>query len=92
MIEDLHTSYWKVFGGAYRKIGSFIEYSKNFIDYLHAWHSTRPEQLQVSDFTRSVHSLHYYVSILVIEKRLMREPFREKIGKGRLPRRGSLFR
>lgn len=92
LIEDLHTSYWDDFGGGYRKTGSFIEYSKNFIDYLHAWHSTRPEQFQVSDFTRSVHSLHYYDSILVIEKRLMREPFREKIGKGRLPRRGSLFR
>lgn len=91
LIEDLHTSYWEGFGGGYGKAGTFIEYSKAFIDHLHAWHST-DDEFQVSDFTRSVHSLHYYDSILVIEKRVMQEPFREKIGKGRLPRRGSLFR
>ncbi|MDX1514829.1 MAG: class I SAM-dependent methyltransferase [Gammaproteobacteria bacterium] len=92
LAEDLHTSYWEDFGGGYRTPGTFIEYSKNFIDALHAWHSTGPEEFKVTDFTRSVHSLHYYDSILVIEKRAMREPTREKIGKGRLPRRGSLFR
>lgn len=36
--EDLHTSYWDYFGGGYKKKTSFIEHSKNFIDYLHAWH------------------------------------------------------
>ena len=32
LIEDLHTSYWKSFGGGYRKRRTFIEYSKDFID------------------------------------------------------------
>lgn len=33
--EDMHTSYLKGWGGGgYRKKGTFIEYSKNFIDYI----------------------------------------------------------
>lgn len=74
LCEDLHTSYWEKYGGGYGKKGTFIEYSKNFVDYINAWHSKQPEKLAVSDFTRSVHSLHYYDSMLVIEKRLLETP------------------
>ncbi|MGB7621769.1 MAG: class I SAM-dependent methyltransferase [Terriglobia bacterium] len=72
--EDLHTSYWRKFGGGFRRKGTFIEYSKSFIDSIHAWHSKEPRKLAVSDLTRSIHSLHYYNSLLVIEKRPMEEP------------------
>lgn len=65
LCEDLHTSYWLIFGGGFKRCGTFIEYSKNFIDYLNAWHSS---QLSVNDFTRSAGSVHYYDSIIVIEK------------------------
>lgn len=68
LCEDLHTSYWKEYGGGYRCQDSYIEYSKNFIDYIHAWFSCDP-QLQENRYSRSMHSLHYYDSILVIEKR-----------------------
>ena len=80
LIEDLHTSYWPKWGGGVRRRGSFIEYSKNFVDRLHAWHSLEPAKLAVSDFTRSVHSLHHYDSVLVLEKRPMREPTHERRG------------
>ena len=70
LCEDLHTSYWKEYGGGYRCQDSYIEYSKNFIDYIHAWFSVDP-QLQENRYSRSMHSLHYYDSILVIEKRRM---------------------
>lgn len=75
--EDLHTSYWKHFGGGYKKRRSFIEFSKNFIDKLHAWHTPKVE---ADYFTKSAHSLHYYDSILVIEKRRMSKPFDVKAG------------
>ncbi|MDO9375071.1 MAG: class I SAM-dependent methyltransferase [Ferruginibacter sp.] len=75
--EDLHTSYWKSFGGGYKKKRSFIEFSKNFIDKIHAWHSPK---ISVDHFTRSTHSLHYYDSMLVIEKRKMTPPFDVKSG------------
>lgn len=75
--EDLHTSYWKSFGGGYKSKRSFIEFSKNFIDKLHAWHS---KNIPIDNFTRSAHSLHFYDSMLVIEKRKMSKPFDVKSG------------
>jgi limonene-1,2-epoxide hydrolase len=80
LVEDLHTSYWADWGGGVRRKGTFIEYSKDFIDRIHAWHSRQPDKLAVSEFTRTVHSLHYYDSILVIEKRPMDPPTHERIG------------
>ncbi|MBT7609903.1 MAG: class I SAM-dependent methyltransferase [Bacteriovoracaceae bacterium] len=77
LCEDTHTSYWKDFGGGFKKSSSFIEYSKHFIDYIHAWHT---EKLTVSDFTKSAKSLHYYDSIVVIEKCPMVEPTHRKTG------------
>ncbi len=39
LAEDLHTAYWLEYGGGHKRHNSFIEYSKNFIDYLNAYHS-----------------------------------------------------
>ncbi len=85
LCEDTHTSYWKGFGGGYKRKGTFIEYSKNWIDDIHAWHSEQPEKLKVSDFTRSAHSLHYYDSIVVIEKRKVEKPFDTQTGTPTIP-------
>lgn len=74
LCEDLHTSYWYKYGGGYQKSDTFIEYSKNLIDYLNAWHSWEPKKLKVSDFTKSAYSLSYYDSVLVIEKRPIQRP------------------
>jgi Methyltransferase domain len=85
LCEDLHTSYWTDWGGGYNKRSTFIEYSKNFIDALNAWHS-RTSKLSVTEFTQSVHSLHYYDSILVIQKRPIAEPIALKTGMLAIPR------
>jgi hypothetical protein len=89
LCEDLHTSYWDEFGGGYRKPDTFIEYSKNLIDYLHGWHAResprtwygrRLPELGVSGFTRSAHSLHFYDSVLVVEKRARERPTEVQTG------------
>ncbi len=85
LVEDLHTSYWKRWGGGVRKRGTFIEYSKRLIDQLNAWHSLEPGRLAADDFTRSAHSMHFYDSVLVIEKRSMRPPTHERKGVARFP-------
>lgn len=85
LCEDIHTSYWRRYGGGYKKRGSFIEYSKNLIDDLNAWHSKKPRRLAVSDFTRTVNSLHYYDSILVIEKGPHEKPTYSTTGSQQLP-------
>ena len=83
LCEDLHTSYWEEYGGGYRETRSFIERTKHLIDELNAWHARPPKrtrlgrrapELVVSEFTRSTDSLHYYDSLLVIEKRRRSRP------------------
>jgi hypothetical protein len=84
LCEDLHTSYWKNYGGGYRAAGSFVEFSKRLIDQLNAWHTREAGEFDVDDFTRTAYAMHYYDSVLVIEKRPMQPP--KKIAKGERPR------
>ena len=44
----------------------FIEFSKSLIDKLHAWHS---KDIPIDNIAKSTHSLHFYDSMLVIEKK-----------------------
>jgi cephalosporin hydroxylase len=80
VVEDVHTSYWRRYGGGYRNANTFIEYSKRFIDYLNAWHS-KEEALKVSEFTRTTFSLHFYDSLIVFEKRQRQAPRSESHGR-----------
>lgn len=72
-IEDLHTSYWLDYGGGYKRMGTFNEFSKNLVDSLHAWYS-RQSVFKIDKYTKTVHSIHYYNSITIIEKRAIQEP------------------
>lgn len=72
--EDVHTSYWREFAGGYRKRTTFIEYAKDLVDQLNAWFSRDTESFQADDFTHSAHSLHFYPSVVVVEKRNMTTP------------------
>lgn len=80
LCEDTHTSYQIMYGGGHRRRGTFIEYSKNFIDYLNA-HYSEQSSLVVSNFTWSVKAIHYYDSILIIEKEPREKPTRHTTGK-----------
>jgi len=77
--EDTQTSYQLGYGGGHKRMGTFIEYTKNFIDSLHAYHSEQGS-LQVNSFTRSVRSIHYYDSMVVIEKGQHNQPIHSKKG------------
>lgn len=73
LCEDLHTSYWPNWGGGLRKPDTFIEYSKKLIDSLNGFHTDRPELSAPGSISRSMHSLHFYDSMLVIEKQSREE-------------------
>ena len=79
LCEDLHTSYWSEYGGGYKRGNSFIEYSKNWIDSINAYHSRTP-RLKVNDFTKTAKSLHYYDSMVVIEKGRVDPPNASRTG------------
>jgi glycosyltransferase involved in cell wall biosynthesis len=84
LCEDLHTSYWPAFGGGFRLPHTFIEYSKQIIDQLHAWHS--PDgQLTVDSMTQNTFAIHYYNSIVVIEKRAITPPIARMKGMPSFP-------
>jgi len=78
--EDLATSYQLGYGGGYKRMGSFIEYTKNLIDKLNAFHSEQ-KSLQVDGLTTSMDSIHYYDNVVVIEKRKRAKPTLSKTGK-----------
>lgn len=73
LCEDLRTSYWLQYGGGHRRPGTFIEYAKGFIDRLNAWHSEE-RSLRPDEFTRSTASVHFYDSIVVLEKQPREAP------------------
>jgi hypothetical protein len=66
MVEDLHTAYWNEYGGGVRREGTFIELCKGLIDELNADWSR--EKLAPTEFTRSTLSMHFYDSIVAIER------------------------
>lgn len=80
LCEDTHTSYWREFGGGFRRPGTFIEVMKELIDHLTAFFSKDPKELAPSEFTRSVASMHFYDSMVVIEKQVRSEPRRFRSG------------
>jgi len=79
LCEDLLTSYQLLYGGGYRRMGTFIEHSKNLIDKLNAY-SSEQDSLRPDKLTKSIHSLHYYDSMLVVEKRLHNKPVHMQTG------------
>jgi hypothetical protein len=81
LCEDMHTSMWKQYGGGVGRSGTFLEYSKALIDGLYAWYSMEAEKLAVTEFTKTTYALHFYDSILVIEKRPIEPPVHSEVGK-----------
>jgi len=72
--EDTGTSYIPTFGGGLKQPQTFIESVKPLIDRLHAFHSTNLSELAPDEFTRTTDSLHFYDSVLVIEKKAHAQP------------------
>jgi len=79
LCEDVCTSYWPYYGGGLKKDSTFIEYTKNLIDFLNAHHS-REENFEINAFTKAANSIHYYDNMVVIEKRARSKPYHEKTG------------
>ena len=67
LCEDLHTSYMKNYGGEF-KGKTFIEYSKDLIDYLHAQYS-ETDSLVENKYSEQIKFITYCDSMIFIEKR-----------------------
>lgn len=85
LCEDVHSSYLAAFGGGYGKDGTFIQYAKALVDHLHAWYSADPDRFRVSGLSRSTYAVHFYDSIVVVEKRPVEEPRQSMTGRPSFP-------
>ena len=77
VIEDLHTSYWPYFEGAYGRKGTAVEYVKQMIDDMHGWYHDEEARTAARGSTAAI---HVYDSIVVIEKRKIDPPRHIKVG------------
>ena len=88
LVEDLHTSYWKEFQGGYLRRNTFIEYSKGLIDELNYAH-IKNGAIFSSDRAGWISGLHFYDSMLFIEKRKLSVPVSHITGDPELIRNKS---
>jgi hypothetical protein len=79
--EDLCSSYWaEGYGGGPGKPGTYVEFIKTLIDELNAWYWREDVETESDAFARSVHGMHFYPALLVIEKRAMEKPLLTPVG------------
>jgi hypothetical protein len=67
MVEDIHTCYWKEYGGGLSEKDSFMEFAKRKLDEINAAHTR--EALPITEFTRSTDHVSFYDSVIVFERR-----------------------
>ena len=71
--EDTHTAYWRGWAeGGYRRSLTFMEFAKSVVDDMHADFHTRPQS--VTGAHRSIGGVHFYNSMIVIEKEPQHAP------------------
>jgi hypothetical protein len=74
LCEDIHTSVSLGWGATPGSKNTFLEYSKALVDKLYGWYVDNKVQESTDLITRSTFGLHFYDSILVVEKRPMQPP------------------
>ena len=79
MIEDLHTAYWKRFGGGYHsKTNFFHGFVMDLIDDMHHWYHKKP--LNQAAISTECSGIHIHDSILVLEKNRVFKPVHSRVG------------
>jgi hypothetical protein len=84
IVEDTHSSYHPYWGGGLRREGTFIEMAKAMIDQQYGWFGPIPG-LVPDEITRTAFGLHFYDSMVVIEKRMLAAPVPVYNGEATLP-------
>jgi len=92
IVEDMHTYFWEAKFQASRIGINFYDYAKGLIEKMSLWHldprlharyrqpyAEREGAVQINNFaTNTIFGIHFYDSVVVIQKRLRREPIAER--------------
>jgi cephalosporin hydroxylase len=82
--EDLWTSYAeKEYGGGPKKVGTFAAFLKEQVDELNAWYWRDDLDTDPVAFAKTVHGIHFYPALAIIEKRTMQRPILTPVGRRR---------
>jgi len=68
MIEDLHTAYWREWGGGPTRKGNFFNYLRRIVDVMHRHYVDDNVQFGLEADYDCVNGLHIFDSIAVLEK------------------------
>ncbi len=78
IVEDTHTSYWPVFGGELNSPDIFVEWTKPRVDDLHSRHHVGIDRSSI--WATDLDGLHWYDSVVVLDKKHRFRPFNEMAG------------
>ena len=79
LVEDCHTSYWPAYADQGPDGQTFIEWVKDRIDDLNAYHHSQLQEF-ISPWQTHLDGLHIYDSVAVLSKRRRAAPFSELAG------------
>ena len=78
LIEDLHTAYWRGFGGSYHSKANFFKIIPELINDIHSWyHPYGKRSVLANDGPTSI---HIHDSIVVLEKEINYPPRHSQVG------------
>ena len=66
MVEDLHTSYWRRYGGGYRAAGNFFNFARQMVDDMHRWYHDAGERF--GGLGAECSGIHIHDSVVVFDK------------------------
>jgi len=78
MIEDLHTAYWRGFGGGYKSKNNFFKMIPNLADDMHSWYHSEGKKSILAN--SAISSIHLHDSIVVLENDIVYPPTHSRVG------------
>lgn len=79
VIEDLHTAYWKKFGGGYRSKANFFVFLMDLVDDMHHWYHRK--KLKHPTISNECSGIHIHDSVVVLEKNKIFKPVHSLVGR-----------
>jgi hypothetical protein len=78
LVEDLHTAYWRGYGGGYQSKDNFFKKIPRLIDDIHSWYHPYGKRSVLAN--HGVTSIHIHDSIVVLEKDTSYPPTHSFVG------------